>query len=313
MRARESRRAGNQAANEIATGIGFSTAIMPSHGGVRPYSTGAPAYYRAGWAPIPVNGKYPPVTGYTGAAGAVPSFADIQAWTEDPKYGAWNIGVRLPKHVIGIDVDCYEGKPGEATIAAWEAKGGALPPTPFSTSRADGSRIRFYRVPTDREWISEGHEGSGVEIIRHSHRYAIVWPSVHPRTGSTYYWYDGQGTQLDDPPQLGALAALPGPWLNWLTKPTTKAAPPDRTAVGGKHTGPIPHSSRHASLVALAGYLRRIDLPYELAVPVMLWRLRDCAQPPRAPYPVTQGEAIEKLRDIYTRYSPGGVPRGVAS
>ena len=50
-------------------------------------------------------------------------------------------------HVIGIDVDCYDGKPGADTITAWEAKGGPLPTTTFSTSRDDGSRIRFYRVP----------------------------------------------------------------------------------------------------------------------------------------------------------------------
>ena len=298
------------------------------NGNRRPYAEAAATYWRAGWSPIPVRGKHPPVTGYTGKDGAVPSFGDITAWAENG-YGSWNIAVRLPDDVIGIDQDHYDGKQGAATIADREARWGALPPTASSTSRTDGSRIRFYRVPPRLNWPGDLGTGSGVEIIKRSHRYAVVWPSIHPGTGATCLWSDPAGKKLDGPPRIGTLAALPGSWVVGLTGGQAADQPPRRHADevalsgtpadatsqrhGGKHTGLIPYGSRHIELVSCAGSLRRIDLPFEQAEVLILDRLADCAQPPEAPTPVTEDEAIGKLRDVYERYSPRGVPDWLVS
>lgn len=74
-----------------------------------------------------------------------------------------------------------------------------------------------------------------------------------------------------------------------------------------EHTGPIPEGARHSALVSYAGYLRTRGVALDLAEPLMLARLGDCAQPPAARYPVTEAEALGKLHDVYRRYE-GGTP-----
>ena len=284
---------------------------------IRPYAEAAVDYWRAGWSPIPVKGKHPPVAGFTGKDGATPSFADITAWSENG-FGDWNVAVRLPDDVVGLDMDCYDGKAGAATIADREARWGKLPATAYSTSRTDGSRIRFYRVPAGLTWPGDLGTGSGVEIIRRAHRYAVVWPSIHPTTGATVLWFEPAGEELDGPPPIGSLAELPAAWVTGLTG--GQAAPePDRPHQGHtgddpfadsdwRHAGPIPHGSRHTTLVSYAGSLRRRGLRLDEAEVLILRRLEDCHQPPVAPTPVTEAEALAKVRDVFARYPAGEVP-----
>lgn len=164
-------------------------------------------------------GKGPPVAGYTGAknADAWPSSADIQTWIDfDPEKG--NICLRMPRDVIGIDVDAYEGKLGAQTLAKWEAQWGPLPPTMVTTSRTDGiSGIRLFRVTRRASW--RGEEG-GIELIHHFHRYAIVWPSIHT-SGRIYRWIDQRsGQALERPIALEELAELPPAWVEGLGSDT---------------------------------------------------------------------------------------------
>ena len=192
-----------------------------------PYAEHAFAYRRAGWhgvLPIPTPpagtppGKGKPPAGYTGAkhADVYPSPADIQTWADfDPDRG--NIALRLPRNVLGIDVDMYDGKAGAATLAKWEAQWGPLPPTIMSTSRSDGSGIRLFRVPERPSW--RGEEG-GIELVHHGHRYAIVWPSLHVE-GRTYELIDQRtGEILDAPPTIDDLAELPAAWVDGLSSDT---------------------------------------------------------------------------------------------
>ncbi len=107
------------------------------------------------------------------------------AWMEERPN--WNIRLRLMLGVVGLDVDNYGSKPGLLTITDHEKLWGPLPPAPVSTSRIDGSGIRFYRLCrggcTGLKWPTGL---AGVDIIRAGHRYAVVWPSIHtPRNGST--------------------------------------------------------------------------------------------------------------------------------
>lgn len=192
-----------------------------------PYAAHAFAYRRAGWQgvlPIPTPpagtppGKGPPVSGYTGAKhdDVWPSAADIQTWIDfNPERG--NISLRMPRRVLGIDVDAYDGKAGAATLAKWEAQWGELPPTIMSTSRGDGSGIRLFRVPERPSW--RGEEG-GIELIWHGHRYVIVWPSLHAE-GRVYQWVDLRtGEILDQHPTIDDLADLPEAWVDGLSSDT---------------------------------------------------------------------------------------------
>lgn len=195
-----------------------------------PYADAAQGYALAGFSPVPVPGKYPPLSGYTGRKGN---------WVDSSKaaelavtYPTRNVGLRLPTTLIGIDVDEYtefdpdtgeitKDKNGARTIAEWEVQYGPLPPTDVSSARGDTvgpdgmpvAGIRFYRVPEGTNLI--GGQGD-VEIIQHHHRYAMISPSVHPDTGTPYTWY----TVGDEPMWKGgpeAFPELPQAWLEGLS------------------------------------------------------------------------------------------------
>jgi hypothetical protein len=181
----------------------------------------AELYREAGWSgtlPLPPRRKSPPPPGFTGADGRWPTNDDLASWRAE---GPHNLAVRLPPFVVGLDVDCYAGKPGAETLRALQTEHGDLPPTWVSTSRTDGSGIRWYRVPHGIDsWPTEA--GPGIEIIRYGHRYAVVWPSEHPE-GRTYGWVTPDGTPAEDGevPHPGDLAELPEPWLVALTGAST--------------------------------------------------------------------------------------------
>lgn len=182
------------------------------------YQAAFQAYWEAGWRgvlPLPARQKKPVPTGYTGRAGEWPSFADVWTWGDD--YPAGNIALRLPENVIGIDVDAYPGKPGAASLVNAEHAWGKLPATWRTTSRDDGvSGIRLFTIPEALEWPNE--VGPGIEIIRFAHRYAIVWPSVHPDTGGTYRWVAEDGlTHIGSIPTIDDLPPLPTGWVSGLT------------------------------------------------------------------------------------------------
>jgi len=185
----------------------------------RPYADAAPTYWQAGWRgilPIPAHSKKIRVTGWTGNDGAWPSYPDLQAWSDGPE-GDGNIALRLPPGVIGIDVDHYDGKPGGAVFNQLQQQHGTLPATWRTTSRDDGiSGIRLYRIPEGLRW--PGILGPGIETVRTGHRYAMVWPSVHPN-GGTYRWINPNGqTAIGDVPPIDDLPALPAAWVEALTR-----------------------------------------------------------------------------------------------
>lgn len=189
------------------------------------YAAALDAYWEAGWRgvlPLPAGQKKPVPRGYTGRDAEDPSYSDCYAWAEDNPAG--NIALRLPPDVIGIDVDHYDGKDGGGTLDGLVAKYGPLPPTWMTGSRGDGvSGIRLYRVPTGLRW--PGDLGGGIEIIQARHRYAIVWPSVHPK-GGTYVWTHGdpaveqmERNAGEEPtvPRVDLLPNLPQTWVDGLT------------------------------------------------------------------------------------------------
>jgi hypothetical protein len=178
-----------------------------------PFTTAADTYWSAGWRgvlPLPANAKKFPPKGYTGSDGTDPYYPEVWEWINGTA-GGGNIALRLPLDVIGIDVDAYDDKAGADTLTAAEKAHGKLPPTWRTTSRDDGvSGIRLYRVPPGMAW---DQIGPGIETIQRSHRYAVVWPSVHPE-GRTYRWIDPSGVVSTVIPHLDELPSLPQAWIN---------------------------------------------------------------------------------------------------
>lgn len=169
------------------------------------------AYHEGGWHPLPLPArkKANPPDGTTGYGGADLSAAEIAevGW-------AGNIALRMPPDVLGLDVDVYKG--GDDTLADLLVRCGPLPPTWISHSgRNDGSGIRFYRVPTGLAWIAGL---PGIEIIQRVHRYAVVYPSVHPE-GRVYGVADQAEARLDaELPAVEDLPELPWPWIAELSR-----------------------------------------------------------------------------------------------
>lgn len=189
------------------------------------YAAAAPQYWDAGWRgilPMPRGRKFPPPTNYTGYQALEPSYPDIQAWCDDHPDG--NIALHLPHTIIGIDVDAYDGRTGAGTIAYAEHLWGDLPNTVRTTSRDDtASGIHLYRVPPGTQLATKiefpDHSLGHIEIIQASHRYAVVWPSLHP-TGARYRWQNSNGEAVDIP-SPDDLPHLPKQWIDNLAPGST--------------------------------------------------------------------------------------------
>jgi hypothetical protein len=198
-----------------------------------PFSWAVWHYRERGWRgtlPVSIGDKKPAVAGRTGYDGIDPTDDDIHGLLAGqfggPGYG---IGIRMPDDVIGVDVDVYGDKTGHDTLdlIATEKNLCELPPTYSSTARGPGqpSRILWYRVQEDngavgkrRRWKSRpGGATGGVELISYKDRIAVVWPSVHPATGTRYEWYAPDMATRCGPPWREQLAVIPNDWRDELS------------------------------------------------------------------------------------------------
>lgn len=210
---------------------------------LNPYRDTAALYRKAGWRgpiPLPHKEKHPPPTGFTGHAAPYPTDDQITEWANHD--GPQNIGIRVAgvdqKHeIIGIDVDHYTSgdkeKLGGDQLRELEKSLGDLPDTWISSARTDGiSGIRYFRVP--RGMAFRGAIDKDIECIQKGHRFAVVYPSVHPG-GGMYRWYapgilptgkDNAATNGALPPARD-LPLLPEKWLSYLTNDNMRAGDAD--------------------------------------------------------------------------------------
>ncbi|MDR3658505.1 MAG: AAA family ATPase [Mycobacterium sp.] len=143
--------------------------------------------------------------------------------------GILALAERLPEGVLGIDVDAYDGKNGEQTLADWEAQFGPLPPTYRVTARGDGvSGIRLYRVPVGF-YPKETHN-SGVEFLDHHHRYMAAPPSWH-HIGKPYRLIlpNGKRSKFGILPSVDTIPLLPQSYLDGLPARATMAGGAEAT------------------------------------------------------------------------------------
>jgi len=175
-----------------------------------------------------------PPKGYTGRNGVYPPESQVDRWVRTR--GDYNISIRMPEGVLGIDVDAYDGKPGAETLAAlveelgpWTGPEAIFPVR--STSRDDGvSGIYLFRaqLPDGHRW--RGELGPGVELVHAGHRYAMAAPSIHPGSGQRYRWLvDGsdEPVRLPEPALLPELATA---WVAYACRPALIRILPDDTS-----------------------------------------------------------------------------------
>lgn len=216
------------------------------------FPVAAPLWRQAGWLgtiPLPPRAKNPPPVGWTGRAAPFPDDECVSAWCGNPAFADGNIGLHLgwtvvingvEYEIVGIDVDNYEdngkAKRGGDQLAALESQYGPLPPTWVSTARAlndDGtnagdlvSGIRFYLVPRGLAFL--GKAAADIDIVQKSHRFAVVWPSFNPKSGTQYrlyspeQWAIGRAGELGQPsdeiPDVTTVSVLPDAWVDYLTQ-----------------------------------------------------------------------------------------------
>lgn len=211
-----------------------------------PYADGALLYFSRGWTDVfPVGSdrtplaKAPVPEGVTGYDAGPVGWERIKRGTTT-RAGRRNLGIRMPRQVIGIDVDDYADHDGGATLARAEAVLGPLPATYRNSARGFGnSGHRYYRTGMGRVVIPGAEEllgkayGSGIEILHYGRRYAVVWPSRNPDKGmAEYRWYGPDGRLLDGPPpRVIDLPLLTPAWQEFLTAPID--SPAAQRAAGG--------------------------------------------------------------------------------
>jgi P4 family phage/plasmid primase-like protien len=190
------------------------------------YGALAAEYLSKGYSPLPLppRKKKSPPDGYTGKDGVMASGPDVFQWAE--MWPDANIALRLPKGVIGIDVDNYGGKQGLTTMRTALEQWGKLPIVGRLTSRyvedeLRVSGIRFFRVPEDTvlyDTLAAAGVGPDVEILQHHHRYALAPGSIHPDTDMPYEWIEADASTIGELPAVADLPELPVEWLEGLRK-----------------------------------------------------------------------------------------------
>jgi putative DNA primase/helicase len=194
------------------------------------YAAHAHDYRKKGYSPLPLpkNRKAPVPNGWTGSEGLFASGPDIQEWCESNPEG--NIALRLPRNVIGIDVDDYGMKSGAKSTRDAMTEFGPLPSTGRVTSRYEQDKvsgIRLFRVPEGTVLASQFSSaglGPDVEIVQFHHRYCVAPGSIHPDTNLPYKWINLDGTE-GELPAVADLPELPQAWIDGL-QPKTRSERP---------------------------------------------------------------------------------------
>lgn len=201
-----------------------------------PFRRGGPVYAAKQWTgviPLRKDEKLPAKKKITGRKGIQTEPEQYTRADVVREYGDCNLGLRL-QGMVGIDVDDYESsgetKTGAADLAELVRVLGPLPKGPTSTARGDGpSRIHLFRLPEDFEVTEEfrGDLSPSIDVIQRHHRLVCAWPSVHPKTGSTYRWYDAEGDVMPEGtvPAPGDFPEIPAAWLEHLRKPQRQNGP----------------------------------------------------------------------------------------
>jgi len=176
--------------------------------------------------------KMPPPKGCTGTDGRWPSTADTTDWKLNQPEDC-NIALRLPPNIIGLDIDQYGAKHGWDNLLRTRTQHQLTElPATWRTSARETPESGIYLYTIAPGTKLRGEAAPDVETIQHHHRFALVWPSTHPK-GTPYRWRSPQGLTSTAVPHTIDIPPLPPDWHEYLTDtqptPTPAQLPPPQT------------------------------------------------------------------------------------
>jgi hypothetical protein len=209
--------------------------------------------------PLPPKAKIPQIKGWNVAGTTDPAQLELW-WRQQPNA---NVAIQTgPKSkCFVLDVDPQYG--GTDTLDGLLTRNGPLPRTwQQMTGGAYGGFQIFFRYPNFRIGNKQQWDKYPGLDVRGDGGYVVAPPSIHPDTGNAYSW-DGLKEIEDEP-----LADAPIWLLEMLRdEPAPDYLQPSKQSVAVADK--IPSGTRHKTLVALAGRMRRMGLTETEILPTL--------------------------------------------
>jgi hypothetical protein len=218
---------------------------------------------------------------HNGVTGATTDPEQIKKW-----WAMWpnaNIGLSAAGLIV-IDIDADKG--GYTSLDKLETEFGALPKTWQVDTGGGGSHILFRRngyAVRNGAGIRQGID------VRTDGGYIIASPSLH-KSGNRYRWAAESGRELAD---------FPAEWAAFFETASGKAEPGEHSkfdtaaALDG-----VPEGQRDETIFKLACKLRNADIPFDIAMSLVLEAAEKC----NPSFPA--GAAREKVQNAYRAYEP---------
>jgi predicted P-loop ATPase len=237
-------------------------------------------YVALGWPVIPLNGKVPRTANGSHDGSVAPD--QIREWWQ--QWPTANIGLCTGHRFWVLDVDAKSG--GYLSLEELEAQHGRLPDT-IQQITGGGGKHMLFRIP-ERTSIANSASlvAPGIDV-KGTSGYIVAAPSVHPTTGRRYEW-DGieeiEHQRILDAPE----------WL--IAMLTAKRAQHGHAEVV---QAKIPKGRQHATLVSIAGSMRRRGLEAdEIYAALEVINQHRCEEP-------GPDVNIRRIADSICKYPPG--------
>jgi P4 family phage/plasmid primase-like protien len=257
--------------------------------------------FEKGWSPIPLDDKKSLVDGVTGYSGAMVDEETLNRFVSE--FGRAQVGIRLPKGFVAIDVDAYGDKPGAETLEELVGRLGPLPSTWVATARVLPSGKYIFRVPETA--ILMGKAGAGVDICQHHHRYVVCAPSVHASAGPVT-WRNSVSWDECAIPFPSEIPWLPIPWLIELVKEyegSPSCKPADSEQLNSFLVTNCVSTNPDALEVLVSGFVAKVDETqsrHDSLLPAVCEAMRQAAV---GSFPAQ--DAVEKLREVWDAATSG--------
>lgn len=242
-------------------------------------------YDEQGWFVIPADpGAKKPYYGFTYKdryGDTLPSREDVSCWPEWGKAGV-RLGARTGavSGIIVVDVD------SQAAHEFIKTKGHPIGPMVQSPREGGGLHL-YFRHPGF--YVKSTVNLGGVDglDIRGDYGIVVLPPSPDHKTGREYEWII--------PPEDVSVPECPSWLIEILKKQSEFKQPLDVPSI----MAGVSEGQRDTELNRLAGKLRQMNLPEDIAVPLIELAAEKCNPP------FNKAEARSKVKWAYTHYQPG--------
>lgn len=207
-----------------------------------------------------------------------------------------NIGIvtGIKSRLVVLDVDPRNG--GEASLDAWRAEHGGLPPTFEVRTGGMGSHFYFaYPSGVDHIASRSNWDGRRGLDLKADGGYVVGPPSRHV-LGSRYAWTGELGLH-------GVMATLPPPFL---TAKRARRLQPSRNGKVSAQGQPIFEGERNVRLASMAGSMRHADVdPASIGIVLDKTNQMRC----RPPLPIDE---VARITASITGYPANEAPQALA-